>query len=462
MKAKMKLTHPLYLLFLLLVPLTSFSQSLDDYIQLALTNNLELAQQEIRYQEAEAQLDQAKALFWPQLGINGRFSVAQGGRTIDIPAGDLVNPAYQNLNALNQYISGNDPTYPAFPMYPAVNNESINFLRATEQETVVRLSMPVFNNSLQRNRQIKESMLAASGSELAGFRRELIKNVKQAYYNYAQAYNARSIYDEALQLVEENLRTTESLQKHHKATLADVYSVQSQVAAVKQQLATARQQERSAQAYFNTLLQRDYSAPIVLAEAETNIPTAVLNLQQAQEEAWQKREELDQLNYYLAAAEENRKLASGNRLPTVNLQADYGIQGTTYSFGAEDDFFLGSVVFQIPLFNKGTSAKVQEAELARQRLLQQKQSAEQQIGLQLVDQYYRLEAAREQVTQAQAQAAAAREAFRLQQRLYTQGQSNLVTFTDARTTLTTAEQQLSISHYSYLSQLSEWEWAVGR
>mgnify|MGYP003717514011 FL=1 len=63
----MKLTHPLYLLFLLLVPLTSFSQSLDDYIQLALTNNLELAQQEIRYQEAEAQLDQAKALFWPQL-----------------------------------------------------------------------------------------------------------------------------------------------------------------------------------------------------------------------------------------------------------------------------------------------------------------------------------------------------------------------------------------------------------
>lgn len=437
------------------------AQSLDDYIHTALTNNLELAQQELTYQEAQAQLDQAKALFWPQLGINGRFSVAQGGRTIDIPAGDLVNPAYQNLNALNQYVSGNDPSYPAFPTYPAINNESINFLRATEQETVVRLSMPLYNNALSRNRQIKESMVAASGSELAAFRRRLAKDVKQAYYGYAQAKKGREIYENALTLVEENLRTTQSLQTHHKATIADVYSVQSQVAAVKQQLAVAVQQEQSAQAYFNTLLQRDYTAPIVLEESLPEVERTVLQLPQAQNEAWQKREELEQLNYYLAAAEENRKLASGNRLPTVNLQADYGIQGTTYSFGAEDDFFLGSVVFQIPLFNRGTSAKVQEAQLAQQRLLQQKQAAEQQIGLQIVDQYYRLEAAREQVIQAQAQATAAKEAYRLQERLYTQGQSNLVTFADARTTLTNAEQQFSIAHFNYLSQVAEWQWARG-
>ncbi|MEL6837319.1 MAG: TolC family protein [Bacteroidota bacterium] len=437
------------------------AQSLDDYIRTALTNNLELAQQELSYQEAQARLDQAKALFWPTLGIDGRFSVAQGGRTIDIPAGDLVNPAYQNLNSLNQYVSGNDPTYPAFPTYAPINNESINFLRTTEQETVVRLSMPVYNNALQRNKQVQESMLAAEGSGLAAFRRQLARDVKQAYYTYAQAHNAREIYENALALVQENLRTTESLQTHHKATLADVYSVQSQVAGVQQQLARAVQQEQSAQAYFNTLLQKDYTAPIVLEELETASREEVMQLAQAQNQAWQKREELEQLNYYLAAAEENRKLASGNRLPTVNLQADYGIQGTSYTFGPQDDFFLGSVVFQIPLFNKGTSAKVQEAALAQQRVLQQKESAEQQIGLQIVDQYYRLESAREQVTQAQAQAQAASEAFRLQKRLYTQGQSNLVTFTDARTTLTNAEQQQSIAEYNYLSELAQWEWALG-
>ncbi|MGH1438059.1 MAG: TolC family protein [Lewinella sp.] len=436
-------------------------QSLDQYVQIALENNLELAQKDLSYQEAQAQLAQAKALFWPQLGINGRFSVAQGGRTIDIPAGDLVNPAYQNLNALNQHISGSDPTYPAFPNYGTVDNASINFLRATEQETVVRLSMPVYNNSIVRNRQIKESMLAASGSELAGFRRQLRRDVKQAYYLYSQAHFGRQIYEDALQLVEENLRTTQSLQAHHQVTAADVYSAQAQVASVQQQLAVAIQQEQSAQAYFNTLLRREYTTAISLEEQPEHSTDVILGLEAAQQQAWQQREELEQLNFYLAAAEENRKLASGNRLPTVNFQADYGIQGTTYSFTGEDDFFLGSLVLQVPLFNKATSAKVQEAQLAQQRLLHQKAAAEQQIGLQVINQYYALQAAQTQVAQAQQQKLAATEAFRLQKRLYEQGQSNLVTFTDARTSLTNAEQQLVISRYNYLQQVTEWEWAMG-
>lgn len=436
-------------------------QSLDQYVQIALENNLNIAQKDLSFQEAQAQLAQAKALFWPQLGINGRFSVAQGGRTIDIPAGDLVNPAYQNLNALNQHISGSDPTYPAFPNYGTVDNASINFLRATEQETVVRLSMPVYNNSIVRNRQIKESMLAASGSELAGFRRQLQRDVKQAYYMYSQAHYGRQIFEDALQLVEENLRTTQSLQAHHQVTAADVYSSQAQVASVQQQLAVAIQQEQSAQAYFNTLLRREYTASISLEEQPEHSTEAVLSLEAAQQQAWQQREELEQLNFYLAAAEENRKLASGNRLPTVNFQADYGIQGATYSFTSEDDFFLGSLVLQVPLFNKATSAKVQEAQLAQQRLLHQKAEAEQQIGLQVINQYYALQAAQTQVAQAQQQKLAATEAFRLQKRLYEQGQSNLVTFTNARTALTTAEQQLVINRYNYLQQVAEWEWAVG-
>ena len=97
MKAKMKTSKLLLLLALILNYPAIQAQTLDDYVSTALTNNLDLAQEELSYQEAQAQLEQAKALFWPTLGINGRFSVAQGGRTIDIPAGDLVNPAYQNL-----------------------------------------------------------------------------------------------------------------------------------------------------------------------------------------------------------------------------------------------------------------------------------------------------------------------------------------------------------------------------
>ena len=99
--------------------------------------------------------------------------------------------------------------------------------------------------------------------------------------------------------------------------------------------------------------------------------------------------------------------------------------------------------------------------MAQQRLGAQKAAAEQQIGLQIVNQSYALTAAQEQIKQAKAQRTAAGEAFRLQQRLYEQGQSNQVTWQNASTSLTTAEQQLVIAQYNYLIQLAEWEWASG-
>jgi len=450
------------LLFLLgcLLP-NARAQHLEEYIQTALANNLELSQQEFSYQEAQARLDQAKALFWPKVSINGRYSLAEGGRTIDFPVGDLVNPAYQNLNRVNQFISGNDPTYPAYPTYAPINNEQTSFLRATEQETTIRLEMPVYNQALLHNRQIQENLVDASEATLAGFRRQLAKDVEQAYYTYAQAYYGRQILADALALVRENLRTTQSLQTYHQATAADVYTAEAQVAGILQELAVARQREQSAQAYFNTLLNRDYTAAIQLPAATVEAPLSALSVTAAQQQAFQQRAELQQLNFYLAAAEQQRKIATGNRLPTVNLRTDYGVQGTTYSFGADDDFVMASVVFAIPLFDRSTSAKVQEATLAQQRLGAQQAAAEQQIGLQIVNQYYALTAAQEQIKQAKARRTAAGEAFRLQQRLYEQGQSNQVTWQNARTNLTTAEQQLVIAQYNYLIQLAEWEWASG-
>lgn len=448
------------ILFLLLsITQSLLAQDVAAYVQTALDNNLNLKAQGLDYQIAAARLAQAKALYWPQLSIQGRFSAAQGGRAIEIPAGDLVNPAYSNLNVLNSYNRANDINYPNIPVYPVVNNEAINFLRATEQETVIRLEMPLYNRKITHNQRAQEQLIAASSAGIDAFREQLIKDVQQAYYTYAQTYYAREIYEDALALVTENLRTTESLRTHHKATAADVYTVQAQVASVRQSLALAKQQEQTAGAYFNTLLNRDHTTPIVLSAVEEVDPTTVMSLEKAQQQARAQRKELQQLDHYLGAAAQQREIARDEGRPTLNLRADYGIQGTTYSFGADDDFFLGSLVFQVPIFNKTTSTKVQEAELQQQQLQLQRSAATQQIELQVLQQYYALQTAQEQVALAQAQEEAASEAFRLQNRLYEQGQSNLVAFTDARTNWTSARQQLIIARYGYLIREAEWQWA---
>jgi len=448
------------LLLLSFTPLAEAQEApLDQYIQQALESNIALQQQQLSYEASLAALEEAKAMFFPTLSIQARYSVARGGRAFTIPVGDLVNPIYQNLNLINDMAQDVNPNYPDIPEYPMISNVEENFLRETEQETVVRLQMPVFNSAILHNQRIRQNLAEADRIGVKVYKRELVKEVKQAYFKYAQAQQGVAIMQEALRLVNENLRTNESLQRNHKITLDVVYSAQAEVQEVEQQLAEAEKNEQTAKAYFNFLLNRDYEAEISVPEA-AQFEESAASLEAAQTQAFQQREELQQLNYFLAANDQQVSLNKGSRLPQVNLQADYGVQGVDYNIDSDSDFFLGSVVMSWNLFDRSTSARVQKAKVERARVEQQQQEVKRQIGLQAIQAYYELEAARKQITTAKAEVEAARQAFRLVNKKYEQGQANLVTFTNARTQLTNAKQNYSIAVFGYQEQLAEYERVV--
>ncbi len=432
---------------------------LQAYIDQALSSNIALRQKELSYEKSLATLEEAKGMFFPRLSVQARYSVARGGRTFVIPVGDLVNPVYQNLNLLNSLASSANPDYPAIPDYPQIQNEEVNFLRETEQETVLRLQMPIFNNAILQNHRTRQHLAEADRVSVDIYKRELVKEVKVAYYNYAQARQGVEILNNALELVRENLRTSESLYRNHKVTLDVVYSTEAEVQGVEQQLAEAEKQEKVAQAYFNFLLNREYDSEIVPPETST-LSEAVVSLEEARRMAFQKREEFQQFNYFLAARDNQIQLSKGSQLPQLNLQADYGIQGTRYEVNDDADFFLGSVVMSWNLFDRTTGAKIQRAKVEKLEVENQKAEARRQIGLQVVNIYYELEAVAKRIDKAQAEVQAARQAFRLVNRKYEQGQANLVEFTRARTQLTNAEQNLSIARFDYQARLAELERAT--
>ena len=62
---------------------------------------------------------------------------------------------------------------------------------------------------------------------------------------------------------------------------------------------------------------------------------------------------------------------------------------------------------------------------------------------------------------AKAEEDAAQKAFKLVQKKYSQGQANLVEWTNARTQMTTAEQRQNIAKYDYQTRLAEFERATG-
>src|SRR5687768_17800999 len=91
--------------------------TLDHYVKKGLEDNLALHQRTFDLQKAELDLKRAKTLFYPQASLNSQYTLASGGRTQDIPIGDLMNDVYSTLNQL----TGQNK-------FPQVSNQTISFL----------------------------------------------------------------------------------------------------------------------------------------------------------------------------------------------------------------------------------------------------------------------------------------------------------------------------------------------
>ncbi len=451
----------MFTLLILLIPFSAFTQQiLDQYIQKALESNIALQRKELSYAKSLEALKEAKAMFLPSLMLDARYSVAQGGRAFEFPVGDLMNPVYSNLNLINGINQATTPDYPTIAEYPQIENQQVNFLRQTEQETKLRVVWPVLNNAILNNQKIKANMMEAEGLSVQIYKRELVKEVKIAYFNYLKANAGLDLYENTLKLLEENVRTAKSLVDNHKATIDVIYSAEAQQKAVEQQLATAQKNKNVAAAYFNFLLNREYQETIELSEIQ-NQPLEILSIEEARNQAFRSREEFQQLNYFLAASQNDIKRNKDQNIPNLNLVVDYGIQGTNYSLNRDADFVMGSVIMTWNILDFKRKHQVQQAHIAKAEVNMQKNETYQQIGLQVVSAFHELEASRKSIEAAKAEVQSARQAFRLVNRKYKQNQANQVAFVDARTRLTNAEQNLIISRYDYQIQIAEYERILG-
>ena len=79
----------------------AYAQSiLKDYIKKGLDSNLALQQKSFDLQKAQFDLKRAQSLFYPQVDLHAQYTLAEGGRTQQLPIGDLLNDVYSTLNQL--------------------------------------------------------------------------------------------------------------------------------------------------------------------------------------------------------------------------------------------------------------------------------------------------------------------------------------------------------------------------
>jgi len=425
------------------------NQVLEEYIRLGMQSNQGLRQKQLDYSADLAALKEARGLFFPDLSFNARYTVAEGGRTIVFPVGDLMNPVYSTLNML----TGSE-------VFPQIENEEFPFLRPHEHETKLTLIQPIFHTEIIQNYKIRKQYTEIARIDVDRYKRELIREISKAYYEHLKASNLVRLADTTLSLVRENLRVSQRLFENDKVTIDAVYRSDSELSKVEVQQAQAQNFFEATRSYFNFLLNRPLDSAINLVISDPSPPG--IGLDEASQSAMQSRDELRQIKEYQKLNKHVTDLHRGSNIPGLFGVVDYGYQGEEYRFTGEDDFMLASLVLKWTLF-QGTvnHYKVKQSQIEGDKLEELFMETQQQIKMEVINDYYTLQAAYESVQSASRQLRSAQRAYELISRKYLEGQSSLLELIDARNSLTGAAANTIVARSEYFISLADFEYAMG-
>jgi outer membrane protein TolC len=418
------------------------------YISQGLENNLALRQKDADYEKSLKALDEARSYFFPALSLNARYSLAEGGRTIYFPVGDMINPVYTTLNYLTQ--SNLFPT--------DIENQEFRFLRPHEQETKLELIQPLFNPDILYNYKIRKEMTLYHRADRDAYRRALVADIKKAYYTYLKMVQIDRLVASTRKVLEESVRLNEKLYENQKVTIDVVYRARSELSRFEQNAAEAGKNLRAARVYFNFLLNRPLGDTILTAAGEPPLPPSLPDAGRDRTLALQNREEVKQLQHGLQSLDYQLKLNRNNRLPTLFAALDYGIQGEKYAFDFDHDFTLASFVLRWDLFSgMQKKSRIEQTRLEIDRLTARREELDRQIQLQVDNAWHTLRAARKAMEAAADEEQAATKAFSVMSRKYEEGMARYVEFLDSRTNMTGARLRNIITRYDYMIALADYE-----
>jgi len=437
---KIKLTFAILFLGFL-----GYSQNkLDSYIETGLKNNEVIKQHNFDINKSMYALKEAHSLFYPTVSLNGTYTKAEGGRTIDIPIGDMLNPVY---NTLNQITNSN--------AFPALENQSVLINPDNFYDAKIHTTMPLLNFEIIYNKRIKSQQTSLQKIELAIYQRELVKEIKIAYYKYLQSVEGIKIYEDALALVKENQRVNQSLYKNEKINRTAVLRSDNEVIRIQANLETARQTSNNAKSYFNFLLNQKLDTAI---EAEENDAPPI----DANEENTQNREELQKLNQVKEINENVSRLTSSFWLPKLNGFADFGIQDFDFEVNKQSRYYFAGAALEWTIFSGNKNKyRLKQVEEESKKISSQTDNVKQQLLLQFQVSQHNLKSALEQFYADKNQKVAAKKYNEDITKLYKQGQAIYIELLDAQNQWVNAQLNTNISLYNSWIAFAELERANG-
>ncbi|RAJ82047.1 outer membrane protein TolC [Chitinophaga dinghuensis] len=403
---------------------------LDDYIQQAFNSNKGLKEQHMQLDKALYALKEAKSLFGPDVTFLASYIKSQGGRTIDLPLGDLLNPVYGSLNQL---------TGSHFPMLANQNFQlnPDNFLDAK-----VRTSMPLINAEIYYNQQIKKEQISQQQAAENVYKRQLVQDVKTAYYQYYQSVQAVAIYNSALGLINENIRINESMVRNGIRNNTALYRSKTEKEKTDAAINQAENVRENAKAYFNFLLNRNLGDSITLDSTLLSQPASgALAYGDIN-----NREELQQYKHAISAYELNTKLQRAYIIPKLSTFLDLGSQGAPTKFDNTTRYYMFGFNLEWNLFTFHKSKyRIRQAETNVAAINIAASQTQDQLQLQLQQARNNYATAIRNFSAAKTQLDFAERYYRDQLKVYKEGQLLYLELLDAQNQLTQARLQTAVT-----------------
>ena len=410
---------------------------LDTYVRHGLEHNIVVQQKNISLDKAMLSLKIANGMFAPSVSMLGNFTSGDGGRSINFPIGDIMNPVYATLNQLT-----------ASDRFPQLENINTNFFPRNFYDVRARTSMPLVNTDLIYNKKIRGQQVLLQEYEVQIYQRELVRNIKVAYFNFLSAREGVVIFQSALSRAQEGKRVNESLLANGKGLAAYVLRSQSEIENIKAQLVDAERQVENARLYFNFLLNRDGNEEIA-TDFVPDLTTATAAL--AEGGTPEQREELLQVK---TARELNEQVLKMNRLfwtPRISGFVDLGAQSENLEYNSQANYYLYGFQLEVPLFAgfnnrhkiSQSRLEVKNSELNVDQVNRQLHLSTEVSRNALVSAYQNHQSARQQLEAAQSYQ-------RLIEKGYKEGVNTFIEAVDARNQLTSAELLVRVNLYRVL------------
>ncbi len=394
------------------------SYSLEQAIDAALANNPELNIMQARIEQANAQLGESLASFYPQIKTSlsyqhsnnpaQAFALIIAQRRLDMQSGNFNNPGF-----VDDYRPQVSASYSLF-----------------------RGGQDYYNS------QAAELNSEAAELEKSAARNRLVNHVTAAYYGELAAMDANTISQRSIESVQSQLHQTQLGYEAGTVLKSDLLSLQVQLAEAQDAQIHAANAIELAQNMLKTLLGLDANDSFAInPAANKNLPESPANFEHLINQALAQHPELKAAEKRVAIAEQQLSAAKAAHLPKADAFVSYGSNSKDLTYNSNRDNLTAGVMVEMDVFSGfATQEKINKAE---HQLTAAKESARQnrlQIENDLKAAQLKLQEALHRAEVSNSASQAAEEALRL---VNQQRQAGVVTVSRYLETQVALEKALS-------------------